>query len=414
MWESYLPNAQIIGIENLSDIVQEGTKRTKILIGDAADERFLNDAVRRFYGGKIDIVIDDASHILDQQVRTFEALFPFVEEGGLYFVEDVSGSRFKDGNRGLLPFLDYSWNLAQQTTFFADANTSTYHSVSDIRSLSRSEREQIRVSFWNRNLGSVHYFHNLCVFEKLHRRLEIEDLKQTDRLRPTPGISYQLTRLGSRSETFDIDALEVDNLRLQFESIVEFIADNRDDLESVRLVSLKSEPGENNEAEGGKEKWLIDRTRGFAGQLNLFINEFKTRKHSMQRIEKLANERESECVRILHEFAVLQSTNAALSAEVARLKNQVEAARGKLQSVWDFIFRLQAQHVAESAQLNAELATLSHRIPEHQAALEELKRQNNALRLQNADWKHLVSLQIARLLSLTVQHLRRLLQFGRD
>jgi Methyltransferase domain len=103
MWESYLPNAQIIGIDNLSDTGRADFTRADILIGDATDQHFLQDAVRRFAGGKIDIVIDDASHVLDQQVLTLEALFPLLDDGGLYFVEDVSGSRFKDGNPRRLP-----------------------------------------------------------------------------------------------------------------------------------------------------------------------------------------------------------------------------------------------------------------------------------------------------------------------
>jgi regulator of replication initiation timing len=390
MWESYLPNAQIIGIENLPNVVQEPSKRSEILIGDAANEQFLSDTLHRFSGGKVDIVIDDASHILDQQVRTFETLFPFVEDGGLYFVEDVSGSRFKDGNRGLLPFLDfldYSWNLAQETTFFSDDNTSTYHHISDVRSLSRAEKDQIRVSFWNRHLGSVHYFHDLCVFEKLDWPREIEHLKQTDRLRPSPGISYQLRQSGSPRDSFGIDDLNLDELRLKFESTVELFSDHWNTLVPLGEVSQKNGAGTENEAGGGKAKWLIDQARAFAGQLTQFLNEFKARKHSMQRLESLANASESERVRISQEFAVLQSTNATLSAEVARLNDQVEAARGKLQNVWDFIFRLQAEQVAESAQLKAELATLSQQVPKLQAALVNLKCQNNALRLENADWK---------------------------
>jgi hypothetical protein len=323
MWESYLPNARILRIESSPDVVQERAERAEILIGDAADEQFLNDVLCRFSGGKIDLVIDHASHILDQQIRTFETLFPFVEEDGLYFVEEVSGSRFQDGNRGLRPFqdfLDYSWNLAQQATFFPDLNTSADHQIRAVKSLSRSERDQTRVSFWNSDLGSVHFFHNLCVVEKLHRKLEIEDLKRSDPLRPNSG----------------------------------------------------------------------------------------------RMIEKLANGRESEGTRMEQEFAEIQSTNAALTIEVARLKAQLKAARGKLKSVWDFIFRLQAEHVAETAQLKVELTTMSPQVSELQKASEELQRQKNVLRLQNADWKHLVRWQIARLLTSKRWPFQRLIHFKKE
>jgi hypothetical protein len=282
MWESYLPNAQIIGIDNLSSVIQQRAKRAEILIGDAADQQFLNDVLERFAGGKVDIVIDDASHILDQQVRTFEILFPCLEEGGLYFVEDVSGSRFHDGNRGLLPyfdFLDYSWNLAQQTTFFPDDQTSTWHNINDLRSLSPAERDQIRVSFWNHNLHSVHYFHDLCVFEKRHRRLENEDLKPADRLHPNPGISYQLRSLGSRTQNHEIDNPEVDELRHKFEHIVELISDFSDTPEDNIGVSRKNVSGETQETVPGKPRALSARTREFSEYFHRFINEFKARKN---------------------------------------------------------------------------------------------------------------------------------------
>jgi hypothetical protein len=331
MWESYLPNAQIIGLEIRPDIVQDCGKRARVLIGDAGDERFLKDAVGHFAGGQIDIVIDDASHLLDQQVRTLEMLFPFLAEGGLYFVEDISGSRFKDGNAGLMPFmdfLDYSWNLAQQTTFFSGGSPSTYHNLSDVRCLSPSERDQIQVSFWNRNLESVHYFHDLCVFEKRRRQLALEDFKQADRLRPPPGRGYELRRLGLRSHNLERNA------------------------------------SENGDISG------------------------------LGRVEELT---------------VAQSANAALSQEVEQLKAQLTAARGKLRSVWDFIFRLQAEHVAESAKFKAELATLNQQLPKLFATLVDLKRQNNALRVQQSDLREAagrIQNEIARSRGETIQAAR--------
>jgi regulator of replication initiation timing len=141
------------------------------------------------------------------------------------------------------------------------------------------------------------------------------------------------------------------------------------------------------EAKGGMAKLLVNRARAFAGHLIRFTNESKTQKDSAQRAKNLAIVSESDSVRISQDFAVLQNTDATLLAEVARLKNQVEAARGKLQSVWDFVFRLQSEHVAASAELKAELAALHRQVPELQAALVDSRRENNALRLQNTDWK---------------------------
>jgi chromosome segregation ATPase len=90
-------------------------------------------------------------------------------------------------------------------------------------------------------------------------------------------------------------------------------------------------------------------------------------------------------VRILPEYAVVESTDGILSAEVARLRDQVEAARAKLRNIWDFIFRLKTKHAAELARLEAELTTSG--LPKLRAALADLQRQNNALRLENAEQK---------------------------
>jgi len=56
---------------------------------DQADEATLRGLVAQdFDGGLVDLVIDDASHIYDLSVASFEALFPLVAPGGWYVIED--------------------------------------------------------------------------------------------------------------------------------------------------------------------------------------------------------------------------------------------------------------------------------------------------------------------------------------
>jgi predicted O-methyltransferase YrrM len=58
---------------------------------DQADSRALREIVDRDFGGvPLDLVIDDASHRLEETRASFNALFPYVREGGLYVVEDWS------------------------------------------------------------------------------------------------------------------------------------------------------------------------------------------------------------------------------------------------------------------------------------------------------------------------------------
>ena len=172
MWEAYFPKAEIVGIENLPDIVEEEFDRAQVIIGDATDAKLLKEVANKFKGAKIDIIIDDASHVLEQQIASFEALFPHLEEGGLYFVEDVCCSRFKDGNRGTVPFvdfLDYAWSITQQTTFFPNDDLESYHTIKDIRYLDDDKKPRLTFSPWNEQLEAVYFFHDLCVFEKKTR-----------------------------------------------------------------------------------------------------------------------------------------------------------------------------------------------------------------------------------------------------
>ena len=55
---------------------------------DQADRDRLRKLVREELGGKLDFVIDDASHMLGPSKTSFEALFPLLRPGGLYIIED--------------------------------------------------------------------------------------------------------------------------------------------------------------------------------------------------------------------------------------------------------------------------------------------------------------------------------------
>lgn len=56
---------------------------------DQADRRALVDIARAdLAGDALDLVVDDASHMLPQTRASFDAVFPFLRPGGLYVIED--------------------------------------------------------------------------------------------------------------------------------------------------------------------------------------------------------------------------------------------------------------------------------------------------------------------------------------
>ena len=59
---------------------------------DQADRSTLRRLVREEVGLPLDGVIDDASHMLQPSMASFDALFPLLRQGGTYIIEDWSGT----------------------------------------------------------------------------------------------------------------------------------------------------------------------------------------------------------------------------------------------------------------------------------------------------------------------------------
>ena len=83
-----------------------------VALSEFLDERGLTSAVRPYWGvdqtdrarlneilaaelgdEPLDLVIDDASHFLDETRASFDALFPHLRSGGLYLIEDWNSAR---------------------------------------------------------------------------------------------------------------------------------------------------------------------------------------------------------------------------------------------------------------------------------------------------------------------------------
>src|SRR5258708_3232463 len=87
MWERYLPETRIVGVDILPDAQQAASERSRVIVGDASDRDFLRQVVDTCFDGTVDVVVDDGSHVLDHQLAALETLFPLLSEGGLYFIE---------------------------------------------------------------------------------------------------------------------------------------------------------------------------------------------------------------------------------------------------------------------------------------------------------------------------------------
>lgn len=113
-WHDYFPNAQIIGVDKRPDAKTVEEERISIEIGDLGSIDFLNYISKKYPYNKI--ILDDASHRWSHQVLSFEILFPTVEPGGLYIIEDIHTSFFPACEK------DYADSYQDAFTYFNNLN----------------------------------------------------------------------------------------------------------------------------------------------------------------------------------------------------------------------------------------------------------------------------------------------------
>ena len=87
MWEEYFIDSKVFGLdinsELLNEMIQENTHN--IIIGDATNP----DIVKFFDGEMFDVVIDDGSHWLEHQIKSFDIFKNRMKPNGIYIIEDI-------------------------------------------------------------------------------------------------------------------------------------------------------------------------------------------------------------------------------------------------------------------------------------------------------------------------------------
>jgi hypothetical protein len=151
MWKHYFgPRAKIFGVDINPKCKQAEEDQIRVLIGDQEDRKFLRSIPNIL--PRIDILIDDGGHRMNQQIATFEELFPFIDENGVYVCEDLHTSYWKDFGGGYKrrgTFIEYSKNFID----FLNA----WHS---------NNQKELGVSDFTRSAYCLHYYTSMLVIEK--------------------------------------------------------------------------------------------------------------------------------------------------------------------------------------------------------------------------------------------------------
>lgn len=88
MWDEYFINSKVYGIDITDEYIKDLIKENKynIIIGNACSEKILeqlNDLT-------FDVIIDDGSHLINDQINSFNILKHRMNPNGIYIIEDVN------------------------------------------------------------------------------------------------------------------------------------------------------------------------------------------------------------------------------------------------------------------------------------------------------------------------------------
>lgn len=148
MWKWYFGNkAKIFGVDiDEEKLFKEA--RIKTFQCDQADRNALTELMTSL--PTIDIVIDDGGHTMDQQITTFEVVYPFISSEGIYLCEDTHTSFYPEKGGGP----DNKRTFIGLMKKYID-QLSAFHS-----------RDMVPMTDFTASTDGMHFYNSVVVIEK--------------------------------------------------------------------------------------------------------------------------------------------------------------------------------------------------------------------------------------------------------
>lgn len=150
-WQEFFgTHALILGIDIDPKCLKLPVDNCSVRIGSQSDGKFLLDSIKEF--GGVDVVIDDGSHINADVISSFKNLFPVMNDGGTYLIEDVSTSYWPGVYKG-------GWNRRGTTVTF-------FKSLADYTNGAYFKKSPKKFGFDVRMIESIHFHNSIIVVRK--------------------------------------------------------------------------------------------------------------------------------------------------------------------------------------------------------------------------------------------------------
>ena len=151
MWSEYFPQARIFGLDFFEKRLQL-PDTVAVYRGSQAD----GDLLRRISddAGGLDVVIDDGSHINEHVIASFQILFPLLNSGGIYVIEDTQTSYW--------PRLGGSSQEPDSTQTMMGFFKNLVHGLNHAEIIGRLDQPNV----FDRDIISIAFYHNMIFVEK--------------------------------------------------------------------------------------------------------------------------------------------------------------------------------------------------------------------------------------------------------
>jgi len=106
MWQDFFPLAQIYGLDNHKELLFEAD-RIKCFFVEQKEEATLFKVIEDI-GKDFDLIVDDGSHEIEDQLLSFKIFFPIIKKDGIYVIEDVFVENF---DRIKIELKDYDYKI---------------------------------------------------------------------------------------------------------------------------------------------------------------------------------------------------------------------------------------------------------------------------------------------------------------
>ena len=171
MWSNFFgPESKIYGIDIDPECAElkYDNPNISIIIGDQEDPNFWDKVLQDI--GPIDVFLDDGGHGMNQQIVTFEKVWPLLNQNGSYICEDTHTSYFvhyQSSYKSQNSFIEYAKDFVD-ILHLSDTSIYTDHPVEAINVCDRfyQTRDTLVNKHFADDISSVHFYDSIVIFEK--------------------------------------------------------------------------------------------------------------------------------------------------------------------------------------------------------------------------------------------------------